>query len=180
MRDKISIPIVEALHPKIRDEVKSTIDQAENKLGQYTAVRITQGGRTFAESDHLYQIGRTIKGANARPGKPMGDIVSNSKAGQSYHNYFLALDFCVLYDKDKNGTFESISWNLLSDMDKDGESDWMEVVKIFKAAGYTWGGQWLSIKDNPHFEKTFGHNWRDLLVKYDNKQFIPGTTYLNI
>jgi peptidoglycan L-alanyl-D-glutamate endopeptidase CwlK len=180
MRDKISIPIVAALHPKISDEVKERIEFVENKLGPFIAVRITQGNRSFAESDAMYKIGRTIRGANVRPGHPMGNIITNASAGESFHNYDLAIDYCILYDKDKNGTFESISWDLLKDMDRDGEADWKEVVDAFEAAGYEWGGDWKSIKDSPHLQKGFGFTWKQLLVKYNAGDFIPGTKYLNL
>ena len=53
----------------------------------------------------------------------------------------------------------------------------MEVVKVFKDAGYTWGGNW-KFTDNPHFEKR--GDWKNLLVKYNKKDFIPGTKYVNI
>lgn len=156
MRDIVSIPRVEKLHPKIRAEVKKLIEDAEDWL-PYTAIRIVQGLRTFAEQNELYAQGRT---------KP-GNRVTNSKGGQSYHNYGLAIDFALLYDKDKNGTYESLSWDTLKDMDKDGESDWIEVVNVFEDAGYTWGGRFSSIKDNPHLEKNFGIHWRKLLERYN-------------
>lgn len=168
MRDTISTTRVNLLHPNIRDEVKLLIEQAEEKLGRYAAIRIVQGLRTFAEQQALYDQGRF---------KP-GPKVTNSKAGQSYHNYGLAIDFAILYDKDKNGTFEVLSWDTLADIDKDGERDWMEVVDVFEAANYTWGGRFSSIKDNPHFEKNFGSNWRTLLVRHQDEVFIPATEYV--
>lgn len=170
MKDSISEQRVSYLHPKIREEVKSVIEKAEAKLGPYAAIRVVQGGRSFAEQDALYAQGRT---------KP-GNIVTNSRAGQSYHCYWLAIDVAILYDKDHNGTFEKLSWDTLADMDKDGEADWMEIVDCFEAAGYTWGGRFHSIKDQPHFEKTFGMNWRQMLQLYNDKKFIPGTQYIAI
>lgn len=167
MRDAISIQRVAALHPKIRMEVAELIDKAEAKLPG-VAIRIVQGGRTFAEQDALYAKGRTAPGPR----------VTNSRAGQSYHNYFLAFDIALMYDKDNNGTYESLSWDTLKDFDKDGESDWMEVVDIFEQAGYVWGGRFSSIPDAPHFEKTFGNNWRQLLEKYNKKQLIPTSPYV--
>lgn len=167
MRDAISIPRVAALHPKIRMEVAELIDKAEEKLPG-VAIRIVQGLRTFAEQDALYAKGRTAPGPR----------VTNSKGGQSYHNYGLAIDFALMYDKDNNGTWESLSWDTLKDFDKDGESDWMEVVDIFEQAGYVWGGRFVSIKDNPHLEKTFGNNWRQLLEKHNKQQFVPVTKYV--
>lgn len=169
MKDAISIVRVGVLHPKIRQEVHDLIEKAESKMPG-AAIRIVQGLRTFAEQDALYAQGRT---------KP-GPRVTNSKAGQSYHQYGLAFDFQILYDKDGNGTYETASWDTLKDMDKDGEADWMEVVDVFEEAGYTWGGRFSTIKDQPHLEKTFGNNWRVLLSKYNAKDFIPGTNYVQI
>lgn len=180
MRDSISIPRVQALHPKIALEVQQRIEYVENEFGPYIAVRVTQGGRTFAESDAMYAVGRTIRGQNVRPGHPMGDIITNAPAGESFHNYLLAIDFCILYDKDKNGTFESISWDLTKDFNQDGEADWKQVVDAFTSVGYEWGGNWHSLKDNPHLQKTFGYTWQQLLAKYKAGDFIPGTQFVNI
>lgn len=162
MRDKISIDRVAKLHPKIRDEVRQLIEAAEAKFPPSIAVRVVQGLRTFAEQDALYAQGRT---------KP-GNRVTNSKAGQSYHNFGLAIDFAILYDKDGNGTYETLSWDVMKDFDKDGVADWMEVVDVFEEAGYTWGGRFVSIKDNPHFEKHFGIHWKELLRRYNAKDFM--------
>lgn len=180
MRDPVSIPRVLGLHPFIVDDVRSRIEQAELRLGPNAAVRIIQGLRTFAIQDTLFQIGRTVKGSNARPGRPMGDIVTNARAGQSPHQYGLAVDFAIIYDKDHNGTFESLSWDMVADLNRDGEADWKEVVDVFTAAGFVWGGNWHSLKDNPHFEKTNGLSWQHCLVKYNSHDFIPGTEFINL
>ena len=170
MKDKISISRVELLHPSIREEVKVLIEKAEEKLGQFACIRIVQGLRTFPEQQAFYDQGRS---------KP-GPRVTNSKAGQSYHNYGTAIDFAIMYDKDKNGTFEKLSWDTLADMDMDGQKDWDEVVDLFEDANYTWGGRFSSIKDNPHLEKNIGLNWRVLLIRYQGKDFIPGTNYVRL
>lgn len=184
MRDAITVLRVGELHPYIKDEVKSRIEFIENeKFSQYMAIRVVQAGRTFVYQDGLYKLGRTVKNPDGYDPikKPFGNIVTNSKGGQSVHNYFLALDFAVLYDKDQNGTFESLSWDLLKDMNKDGEADWMEVVNAFEDFGYNWGGRWHgSLIDNPHLDKTKGLNWKQLLVKYNAKDFIPGTSFVRI
>lgn len=171
MRDAISIERAAKLHPAIRQEVIDTITATENaKFPDNISVRIVQGLRTFAEQQALYEQGRT------KPGKR----VTNSKAGQSYHNFGLAIDFSLLYDKDNNGIFETLSWDLVADLDRNGEADWMEVVDSFEALNYTWGGRFHSIQDNPHIEKTFGMNWRTMLQMYNNKIFIPGTEYIKL
>jgi peptidoglycan L-alanyl-D-glutamate endopeptidase CwlK len=149
MRDIISKDRVSVLHPRVRQEVERLIDQIENNFPKTISIRIVQGLRTFAEQNALY---------NKRP------KVTNAKGGQSIHNYGLAIDFAILYDKDNNGTYETLSWDLIKDFDRDGQKDWSEVVSVFEKAGWTWGGRWKSIVDNPHLEKSFGYGWRDLLA----------------
>jgi peptidoglycan LD-endopeptidase CwlK len=170
MRDKISIQRAQLLHPKIREEVITLIAKAECLLPGNLAVRIVQGLRTFEEQNALYAQGRT---------KP-GNIVTNARGGGSYHNYGLAIDFAILVDKDGNGTYDEVSWDIRKDNDKDGTADWLEVVKIFESAGWEWGGRWASLKDYPHLQKTFGYTWQQLIAKYNKKDFIPGTKYVNI
>lgn len=170
MRDKISIPRAQLLHPKIREEVIQLIAKAECQLPANIAVRVVQGLRTIDEQNALYAQGRT---------KP-GNIVTNARGGSSYHNYGLAIDFAILVDKDGNGTYDELSWDIKKDNDKDGTADWLEVVKVFEAAGWSWGGKWASIKDYPHLQKTFGYTWQQLIAKYNKKDFIPGTKYVNI
>ena len=70
----------------------------------------------------------------------------------------------MLLDKDGNGTYETADWNTIADWDKDGIADWLEVVSVFNKYGWTWGfmkngKRW----DLPHFQKTFGYDWRKLL-----------------
>ncbi len=172
MRDlKVSIARALQLHPAIRQEVIDTITKIENERFPSTVmIRIVQGLRTIDEQNMLYAQGRT------RP----GSIVTQARGGSSSHNYGLAFDFALMYDKDANGTYETLSWDALKDFDRDGESDWKEVVKAFKNIGYTWGGDWKTIDDEPHLEKTFGLGWRDLKKLFDNKNFITNTKYVLI
>ncbi len=141
--DKPSMKKILTLHPKIRFEVLHLFKECNNKD---LTLRIAQGYRTFAEQDALYAQGRT---------KP-GPIVTKSRGGLSNHNYGLSFDFCLLK---KDG---SISWSLTEDLNDDGNKDWMQIVGIFKANGYSWGGDWKFV-DNPHIEKTFGNGIRTLL-----------------
>lgn len=170
MRDIISIERAKKLHPEVRDEVIAIITKVEEGFPANIAVRIVQGLRTIEEQNALYAKGRTAPGA----------IVTNAKGGSSYHNYGLAIDFAILIDKDGNGTYDELSWDIKKDNDRDGVADWLEVVKAFEAAGWEWGGRWTSIKDYPHVQKTFGHKWQDLYAKHEKKQFIAGTSYVNV
>lgn len=134
---------IDTLHPLIREEVRKLVDVINTTvLKSNVKMIVTQGLRTFDEQTKLY---------NQKP------KVTNAKAGQSLHNYGLAFDFCLA---DGGKTI----WDVAKDFDGDKVADWMEVVKIFKAAGYTWGGDFRSITDRPHFEKTFGHTWQQLLA----------------
>lgn len=164
MKDKISIDRANLLHPKIRQEIIDLITKAETVISPRLSIRIVQGLRTITEQDALYAQGRT---------KP-GHIVTNSKGGASYHNYGLAADLCFLIDG------KDISWDIAKDWDNDGVSDFTEVANIFKAAGYTWGAEFHSIKDNPHFQKEFGYTWQQLFAKFQKKAFLPNSIYLNI
>lgn len=170
MRDKISLDRAKQLHPAVRDEVINLVTEVEKGFPPNIAVRIVQGLRTVEEQNALYAQGRT---------KP-GSIVTNAKGGSSFHNYGLAIDFAILIDKDGNGTYDELSWDIKKDNDKDGIADWLEVVKVFEAAGWEWGGRWSSIKDYPHVQKTFGHKWQKLIERYNKKQLITGTQYVQL
>jgi len=156
--DKVSQSRIELLHPKIKNEVIQLVNAANIQLSGRAQMRITQGLRTIDEQNKLF---------NQVP------KVTKARGGQSFHNYGLAFDFCLIIDG------KDVSWDMLKDYDGDKIADWMEVVKIFKAAKYEWGGDW-KFTDNPHFQKVFGHTWQQLIAKYTNKDFIKGTTYVNI
>lgn len=142
---------IKKLHPLIRQDVIDAILEI-NEGG--VNIRITYGLRTFAEQDKLYAKGRTIKGSK----------VTNAKGGQSYHNYGLAIDFCLLHKDGK------VSWSMHEDLDKDGKKDWKEVVDAFKKRGFEWGGEWTTFKDNPHLQKIFGSHWKNMLKLYNAKK----------
>jgi peptidoglycan L-alanyl-D-glutamate endopeptidase CwlK len=178
MSDKVTLDRIQLLHPKVRDEVKNIyLNEIIPALSGKAICRFAYTLRTFAEQDALYAQGRTkLYDAN---GKKLG-IVTKAKGGQSIHNFGLALDIVLLKDTNGDGTFDSASWEDTIDFDKDGRADWMEIVSILKRNGWIWGGDWKSFKDKPHFEKTFGHTWRTLLPKHQSKDFITGTSYVNI
>ena len=154
--DQQSIDKINQAHPKLRDSMMAAYTEAVAATPGNVHPTVDQVYRTFAESDAIYAQGRTAP----------GEIVSNAKAGQSYHNYALALDFHLVINGED-------SWNV--------DDNWMTVVNVFKKHGFSWGGDFMgSFKDYPHLENRFGHNWSELLAKHNAGDFIPGTQYVNI
>ncbi len=125
------------LHPVVENYQDELIEQAKAKG---IDIIITDDFRTIEVQDSLYKRGRTTE----------GNIVTNVKGGNSYHNYGLAIDFAL---KLNNG---DVIWDLSYDGNNNGEADWMEVVEIAKELGFEWGGDWKSFKDYPHLQMDFG------------------------
>lgn len=152
MKDQFSITAVALLHPKVRGMFTGFITDAETALG--ITLRVVQGLRTFPEQQAIYEQGRT---------KP-GQIVTKAQAGESYHNYGMAVDIVPLSADGK-----SLDWNY----------KFSELESFALPYGITWGGHFSS-PDPDHFENKLGHNWRDLLALYKAGKFIEETTYVNI
>lgn len=133
LKDAISIERLNKLHPKVRDTFRAFIISAEIELN--TTLRITQGLRTVAEQNALYEQGRT---------KP-GNIVTNAKGGSSYHNYGLAIDVVEMVAGQPN-------WNF----------NYARLKPISDRFGITWGGTFKSIVDRPHFEISLGYTTQRL------------------
>lgn len=99
-------------------------------------VVITQEYRSFEEQNRLYNQGRTTPGA----------VVTNAKGGQSFHNWRVAFDFAFVEDGQP-------SWA--------EKHPWSIAGAIGKALGLTWGGDFKTILDRPHFEFTQGYSISD-------------------
>lgn len=157
--DQITIARIALLHPKLRIEATNIYQECVKALtGKYT-LRFSQTLRSHEEQQKLYNQGRT------QPGK----IVTWAKAGQSYHNYGLAIDICLI-TKD----FKNISWNINQDSDKDTIADWIECVNVFEKYNWEWGGRWKYPKtDNPHFQKTYNKSTKELstIAKLNNSNY---------
>lgn len=162
MEDKITWDRINQIHPMYREELKQIYKEICIALPGKIGCRFVQVFRSFAEQHAIFlQIPK----------------VSNAEAGQSYHNYGLAVDFCLIEDKNGDGKISGneIIWTRNTDLDKDSLFDWMEVVKVFTKYGWKWGA---SFGDYPHFEKS-KYNWRKLFTLHkDKNNFIPNTAYL--
>lgn len=154
--ETLSLDRLKLLHPAIRQDAIDAYLEAVQATPKGVHPYIVQTDRSFQESDDLYQQGRT---------KP-GQIVSNAKAGQSIHNYKLALDFCL-----------KINGKLVWDHKN---PNWIIVVNCFKKRGFSSGGDFKGkFKDYPHLQKT-PLTWQQLLAKHNKNDYIEGDTYINL
>lgn len=152
--DALTLQRIELLHPKLRVEAKTIYTEICAALTGRAMCRFTFTLRSIAEQNALYAQGRT---------KP-GEIVTNTAGGLSNHNYGFAIDFALVIDTNKDGKFDTASWDIKGDYDGDKKDDWMEVVAIFKKHGWSWGGDWKSLKDYPHFEKVLSGTTKQALA----------------
>ena len=119
------------LEHKVAVAAKAALADCE---AQGMRVLVTCTARTAAEQADLYAQGRT---------KP-GNIVTNAKPGQSFHEYKVALD---LYP------------NPGGKPDFSGKHPWWpRIAAIFKAHGFEWAGEWKRFPEMPHFQMTGGHS----------------------
>jgi peptidoglycan L-alanyl-D-glutamate endopeptidase CwlK len=119
---------ISGLQPQVRSAVEKVLADAE-KAG--LDILISQGLRTFAEQQRLFDQGRT------KPGK----VVTNAEPGESYHNFGLALDFVTVV---KGKAVWAVG------------KEWKRFVAISKKHGFEWGGDWKTFQDNPHLQLTGG------------------------
>ncbi|WP_415735800.1 M15 family metallopeptidase [Lacicoccus alkaliphilus] len=109
------------------------------------SIRITDGFRSHEEQDALFAQGRTAP----------GQIVTNARGGESYHNYGLAVDFAI-----EDG--DDLVWDVEHDGNDSGTSDWEEVGEIAKDLGFEWGGDWDDFVDYPHLQMDFDTSLEEL------------------
>jgi len=100
-------------------------------------VLITSTLRDNESQDALYAQGRTTA----------GNIVTNAKGGQSFHNYGCAFDFVPLV----NGKAQ---WNDSKLFERCGV--------IAESCGLEWAGRWKSFKELAHCQYTGGLTLKDL------------------
>ena len=164
--DPKTIDRISLLHPAVVSEVYLIYLEICNSVASdYVRIRFSDTLRTFEEQDKLYEQGRS-KG---------GKIVTWVKGGGSFHNYGLAIDIVLLLDKDKNGIFETASWDTTLDKNKNGKPEWEECVEIFNHYGWKWG--LMNSKgeryDLPHFQKSFGFTTEELKNKSKDDNGYP-------
>lgn len=113
---------IKDLHPSVAAKVVAFVASCKS-VG--IDILITSTLRDMESQAALYAQGRTA------PGK----IVTNAKAGQSFHNYGLAFDFVPIV----NG---KAAWNDTKLFTRCGE--------IAESVGLEWAGRWKSFKELAH------------------------------
>jgi len=156
--DPVSIRNINGAHPAIRSSLLMTYQDAVkyllNASNGRLSLRMYRVLATFTEQAYLYAQGRT------RPGR----IATWAKAGESFHNYGMAADGCLLFDCDGNGSFETAVWDTKFNFTKDPLPDWMEVIRIFQGHSWQAGYYFQNRKcDPPHFQMPLGYSWQELL-----------------
>ena len=164
MSDKVTLDRIDLLHPIVREEAKAIYAEICERLTGRAKCRFAFTYRSIAEQDALYAKGRTVPGGK----------VTNARGGQSWHNYGLAIDIVLIVDG------KEVSYDMLKDYDGDGQSDWQEIVFVFKMHGWEWGGDWATFKDGPHFQKTFGLTIAQANKAFNGGNVIAGTNYIKI
>lgn len=120
---------IDLLKPIVREKAQEMIDKCA-ELG--INLLVTSSLRTFGEQDALYAQGRT---------KP-GNIVTNAKGGQSFHNFGVAFDVVPLVNGVPN-------YNC----------DWNPIGRIGALCGLEWGDR--GYVDLPHFQYRAGYSLDD-------------------
>ena len=119
---------IQELHPKVQKLALLFIEKCKQ---QGIDVLITSTYRDYESQNALYAQGRTKS----------GKIVTNAKAGQSFHNFRVAFDFVPIV----NGKAD---WNNLKTFQRCG--------RIAEIIGLEWAGRWQSFKELAHCQYTGG------------------------
>ena len=119
---------LEDLNPKVRVLCEKFIEKCKS---QNIDVLITSTYRDAESQNALYAQGRTIA----------GKIVTNARAGQSYHNWRVAFDFVPL-------VHGKAQWSDVATFTKCGE--------IAELVGLEWAGRWKKFKELAHCQYTGG------------------------
>ena len=123
---------ISTLHPAVQPRAREFMLLALALAAKHgVIVRIISGLRSYAEQDALYAKGRTAQGPK----------VTNARAGHSNHNFGTAWDI---------GLFKGKTYLTDSPI-------YTEIGQAARSLGLTWGGDFRSFPDTPHYEVPTGH-----------------------
>ena len=124
---------IEYLHPHVQELCERFLDECKKSE---VDVIITSTYRDIESQNILFAQGRTAA----------GNIVTNARGGQSFHNYCVAFDIVPL----RNG---KPVWN--------DDLLWSSLGHIGKMCGLDWAGDCKTFKEKAHFQFTGGLSLRD-------------------
>jgi len=136
--------LIPAVQDKARDFMGAIAESRRLPDGWY--VSIISALRTYHEQDILYAQGRTTT----------GPVVTDAPAGWSNHNFGTAFDLGIFNDA---GQYIDDLPDRGLMTQHDVSNYYCLLAPIGKALGLTWGGDWESIDDEPHYELQL---WPDL------------------
>lgn len=119
--------IINSLKPLVALKTRNLIQKCKVQLG--IDLFITCGYRNIEEQNRLYAQGRSVP----------GNIVTNAKGGQSFHQYRVAIDVCPIIAG-------KLDWNY----------DFSKIAKIALTEEFEWGDR--GYVDLPHFEYRAGYS----------------------
>jgi LAS superfamily LD-carboxypeptidase LdcB len=138
--DKHTNARIGTLDSRLKAAAAAFINDAQKELG--LKLRITSGFRDLKEQDGLFAQGGVTK----------------ARGGQSYHNFGLAIDICIITEA--------------------GQADFnvtRAIANVGKKHGWDWGFDVVGAWDKPHFQNTFGKSVRELCIaRYPERAKILG------
>lgn len=130
------------LYPPFRALIETLHANCLARGAQYYA---TSAYRSVEEQNALFALGRTKPNVDATPEKPLGNVVTKARGGQSFHNFAVALDFALDKDTTRMGLqpdWSPEAYKILAE----------EAVKL----GLEAGANWTSFRDYPHVQLNIG------------------------
>lgn len=138
--DERSEKNIATLHPRVQPLARALVHAAAQ---QGLTIKVIDGSRTYDQQNALYEQGRS------RP----GDIVTNARGGQSWHNFGLAFDI---------GVFQGARY-------LEESPAYAAVGALGNSLGLEWGGSWTGrLVDEPHFQFNPNHlGLADMRARHD-------------
>lgn len=125
-------------------EFRRLLELADNVTPDSVTIEVISGHRSYEEQNELYEQGR----------RRSGKIVTKARGGYSWHNFGLAIDLGLF----QNGLYLDEKIPMFAD------ELYRKIAAEVKSKGLkiTWGGNWKSFPDYPHFQFHTGLSKKDL------------------
>lgn len=133
---------IDDLIPEVAQQCRALIEACKQ---ENIDIIVTSTYRDFASQNALHAQGRSV--ASKAKGEK---IVTNAKAGQSFHNFRIAFDVVPI-------VAGKAVWN--------NEAVWNKIGELGKNLGLEWAGDWVKFKEKAHFQKA-GQNTSDLIKQF--------------